>query len=151
MPLHGYSTDRRPPSVADHLLAHPFELGLAAWGVIAGGAGVLSAASNATVSASIDRLPDWLAAIVGTMLVLGGVLVWRGLLDDSEDLMIGWRFERVGLVLSIAGWLAYGVTVAAINPTAVLSWSVSAFVVAMYAVRFRATRLEERRIRKAIR
>jgi protein-S-isoprenylcysteine O-methyltransferase Ste14 len=151
MPLHGYSTDRHPPTVADHLLAHPFELGFAAWGVIAGSAGVLSAFSDATVSASIDRLPDWLAAIVGVMLVIGGLLIWRGLLDDSEDLMVGWRFERVGLILSMAGWGGYGFTVAAMNPGAVLSWSVAPLVVAMFAVRYRATRIEERRIRKAIR
>lgn len=151
MPLHGYSTDRRPPTVADHLLAHPFELGLAAWGIIAGAAGILSALSDATVSPSIDRLPEWLAAIVGAMLVVGGAAIWRGLLDDSEDLMVGWRIERTGLIFSMAAWGAYGITVATMHPTSILSWSVAVLVVIMFAVRFKATRLEERRIRKAIR
>ncbi|MER7070979.1 hypothetical protein [Terrabacter sp. NPDC000476] len=151
MPLHGYTTDRRPPSNMDHVYAHQFELGLALFGMLGGLGAVLSAFTSVTVSPSIDRLPHWLAGAVGVLLLVGGGCVWRGLFDDSEDLMVGWRYERVGIVLTMAAWASYGITIATVSPRAVLSWGVAGIVVAMFGLRYRATVKEERRIRKAIR
>ena len=36
MPLHGYSTDRRPPTNLDHMLAHPYAIAVAVWQIFAG-------------------------------------------------------------------------------------------------------------------
>lgn len=151
MPLRGYTTDRRPPSVLDHILAHPFEMGLAAWG---GGAGALlviaSIWDEMRVSPTVDMLPDWLAATLGGLLIVGGLLQTWGLLDDSDDIAVGWKLERMGLILSGAAWASYTMTIMWMLPRAVLSWSLTGTVLVMLALRYAATVLEERRIRKAI-
>lgn len=148
MPLHGYSTDRRPPTNKDHLYAHPYSFVLCAFQVIGGSGAVLSTLSNMSLSQSLDRLPESLLAAVGALLIVGGVLVIRGLLDDSPDLMVGWRTERTGLVLSATGWTSYAVTVAAAFPGSVLSWLLAFLIAAAHMIRFRATQLEERHSRE---
>lgn len=151
MPLHAYSTDREPPSVWDHTLAHPFELMLAFFGSFGGILALFAAiSSNATVSPSLDELPEWLGGIVGALLIAGGAAIIRGLLDDSDDLMKGWRIERSGLILTGFGWASYGVTIVAARPAAVLSWGSALCVVLMVTLRFVATVRQERRVRKAL-
>lgn len=148
MPLHGYTTDRRPPTNWDHLLAHPYSILICAFQIL-GGAGVLfSTLADVSISPSLDRLPESLLAAVGALLVVGGISVIRGLLDDSDDLMVGWRTERTGLVLSATAWAAYSVTILAAFPASVLTWTFGMVIVAAHLIRFRATQLEERRTRK---
>lgn len=148
MPLHGYSTDRRPPTNRDHVYAHPYSILICSYQVIAGSALLLSTLTSMRLSQSLDRLPETLLAAVGALLVVGGILVIRGLLDDSPDLMVGWRTERTGLVLSATAWASYAVTVAAAFPASVLSWTSGFLIAAAHMIRFRATQLEERRSRE---
>jgi len=150
MPLHGYTTDRRPPTNADHIYAHPYSIGISAWQILAGSGVLLSTLSGMRLSPSLDRLPEALLAAVGALLVVGGVSVIRGLLNDDDDLMVGWRTERTGLVLSATAWLAYAVTVFLVSPSAVLSWTSALMLGAAHLIRFRATRLEEKRVRARI-
>ena len=150
MPLHGYTTDRRPPTNWDHFLAHPYSMGISGWQVLAGAGVLISTLTNIRVSQSLNRLPESLLAAVGALLVVGGVSIIRGLLNDDDDLMVGWRTERTGLVLSATAWIAYAVTILAAFPESVLTWTSGFMLAAAHLVRFRATRLEEKRVRARI-
>jgi hypothetical protein len=150
MPLHGYTTDRRPPTNTDHLLAHPYSIFICGWQILAGAAVVASILLNFALSRSLSRLPESLLAVIAAMLIVGGVSVIRGLLDDSDDLMVGWRIERTGLVLSATAWAAYAVTIIAAFPASVLTWTSALTFTGAHLVRLRATRLEEKRVRARI-
>src|SRR5438128_8828073 len=98
MPLHTYSTDRRPPTNWDHFLAHPYSLCISGWQILAGASVLLTTLFHVTVSPSLARLPETLLAAIGILLVVGGASTIKGLLNDDDDLMVGWRVERTGLV-----------------------------------------------------
>jgi protein-S-isoprenylcysteine O-methyltransferase Ste14 len=152
MPLRGYSTDNRPPTVLDHLLAHPYSIMFAVWQVIAGALAVLTTLFDFTVSSSMERLSQPLIAATGILFAVGGVQVVRGLLDDDDDLMQGWKIERTGLVLTIAAWLAFFVTIVWSFPGSVLTWLLCLLVGAgAPSLRLWATRREERRHRDGMR
>ena len=150
MPLHGYTTDRRPPTNADHVLAHPYSFLLAAWQFVAGTSVLASLLWGFSLSRSINRMPDELIAGICTLLIAGGIFIIRGLLDDSDDLMIGWKIERTGLILSATAWLAYAATVAWSYPRSVLSWSLSLVLASSLVIRWIATIREERRVRRRL-
>jgi hypothetical protein len=147
MPLHGYTTTNRPPSNLDHLLAHPYALIIAIWQILAGGASLLSTLFDVRISQAMSTLPESLLAAVGVLLILGGVLIIRGLLNDDDDLMVGWRMERTGLVLSATAWVAYAVTILSAFPESVLSWTSSVSLAASHIIRFAATHVEVRCVR----
>ncbi|HET7399730.1 MAG TPA: hypothetical protein VFJ94_14530 [Intrasporangium sp.] len=151
MPLHGYTTDRRPPSLMDHVFAHPFELTLATWCGLAGAMLAASTITGVQVSPTLDRLPWWLSVMVGALLVVGGICQVWGLFDDSDDIAVGWKIERVGLILSGSAWSSYTLAIVYLIPGAVLSWSLGLAILTMLGLRFTATVKEEQRIRKAIR
>lgn len=148
MPLRGYSTDNRPPTVLDHLLAHPLAITLGAWQVVGGLLAILTTLFDFTVSPSLARLPQPIVAATGVLFAVGGIQVIRGLLDDSDDLMKGWKIERTGLILNVAAWGSFGVVVFGATPKSVLVWLLCLLVgVGGNALRFMATRREERRTR----
>lgn len=150
MPLHGYTTDRRPPTNADHLLAHPYSILISGYQVAAGSATMASTLWSLKLSLSLQRLPEPLLVVVGALLVVGGLCVIRGLLDDHDNLMVGWRTERTGLILSATAWGAYGLTMLAAFPGSVLAWSFALVIATAHLIRLRATQLEERRVRARI-
>ena len=150
MPLHGYTTDRRPPTNRDHVLAHPHAFVLAAWQIMAGVSVLASLLWDFTPSRSIARMPQPIIIGVCILLVIGGVFIVRGLLDDTDDLMTGWKIERSGLILSTTAWAAYAATVAWSFPGSALSWSLSLALAVMHVIRYHATVLEERRVRARI-
>lgn len=150
MPLHGYTTDRRPPTNWDHLLAHPYSILISGWQILAGTAALASTLLNFRLSPSLARLPETLLAVIGGLLVLGGLSIIRGLLDDDDDLMVGWRTERTGLVLSATAWAAYAATILFAFPTSILTWTSGLMLAGAHLIRFRATRLEEKRVRARI-
>lgn len=150
MPLHGYSTDADPPTWWDHIFAHPFELTLAAGGGLGGVFAIIASISqSATVSPSLDDLPELLAAAIGLLLILGGIGIIRGLFDDSPNLMVGWTYERGGMVLAGGGWAAYGFSIFGSRPAAVLSWGIPLLVVTSLALRFEAIRRRKHRMRES--
>lgn len=152
MPTHGYRTDTHPPTFLDHLLAHCFELTISAWAMLGGVAAIFSAFNDqVSVSPSLDELPNIIAAAAGTLLLAGGGGIAHGLFDDSDDLMVGFRRERMGLVLSIGGWLSYGVCIAALSIGSALSWTLCIFMTVACGLRLVAIRRSEHRIRRAIR
>lgn len=150
MPLHGYTTDRRPPTNRDHVLAHPHSFVLAAWQMLAGAGVLASLLWGFSLSQSINRMPDEIVAGICVLLMGGGIFIIRGLLDDSDDLMVGWKIERTGLVLSATAWAAYAATLAWSFPSSTLSWSLPLALTLMHLIRYRATVLEERRVRARI-
>jgi hypothetical protein len=150
MPLHSYHADRRPPTVADHILAHCWEMGVAAWGIIAGALSVVAALSDFSASTAMSVLPWWTLGVLGALLVVGGVATIWGLLDDAEDLRRGWRVERSGLILSGTAWAAYTASLIVSFPTSIVGWLLTAILSACAVLRYVATVLEERRIRLAI-
>lgn len=151
MPLHGYTTDRRPPSNRDHLYAHPYSMAVAAFQILAALVITAAAVLNLSgVSQSLQRLPATLLLMLSAMLLVGGVSIIRGLLDDSDDLMIGWKIERRGLILSATSLGIFAFVIASQFPKSVTGWGLSAFLTAAHLIRFRATVLEERRVRTRV-
>ena len=146
MPLHGYSTDRRPPTNLDHMLAHPYAMAVAAWQILAGSLVITALVFGFGLNTSTMRLPKGPLFALCLVLLLGGINVIRGLLDDSNDLRKGFRVERGGLILSGAGWTSYGLSVLIANPGAVLSWSMGVIFSAAIGLRLVAGLREEGRV-----
>jgi hypothetical protein len=151
MPTHGYTSTRVPPTFLDHLLAHCFEIGLSTWAMVAGGAAILASFSDErSVSQSLDQLPTWLTVMFGTLLLIGGGCIIRGLFDDHDDLRIGWRWEQAGLGMTGFAWAAFGVAIHHLSPTAFLTISLCFTVFLMSALRFIATVISERNMRRVM-
>lgn len=146
MPLHGYSTDRRPPTNLDHMRAHPYSLAIAAWQIVVGGLVLVALVFNFQITTSAMRLPRAVLFALALVLLLGAVNVMRGLFDDSNDLRKGFRIERGGLILSGAGWTSFSLSVLIANPGAVPTWSMGLLFSAAMALRIDAGRREEARI-----
>lgn len=150
MPLHGYTTDRRPPSNLDHLYAHPYSIGISALQTVACVIIVVSTVLDVQVSQAMARLPEGLLFILSALLLVGGGAIIRGLLDDSDDLMVGWKIERTGLILSGTAWIVFGYTIWASFHAAVLAWLWCGVLGVCHAIRYRATVLEEKRVRERV-
>lgn len=157
MPLRTYSRSlQRPPSLKDHFYAHPYELLLAGFGTIIGVCLVISQALDIlgpghewfVVNPELERISDWLAGAYGLVLALGSVLTISGLLDDQDDLMIGWARERTGLLLAASAWSSISVTILMLQPDRVFAWGLSLSVAISSLIRFRATQIEEARTRR---
>lgn len=148
MPLHGYSTDRRPPTNLDHLRAHPYAIAIAAWQILIGGLVLVGLVFNFHMTTSAMRLPRAVVFALALVLIFGAINVMRGLFDDSNDLRKGFRIERGGLILSGAGWTSFGLSVLIANPGAVPTWSMGVLFSAAMALRIDAGRREERRVER---
>jgi hypothetical protein len=149
MPTHGYTSTRVPPTFWDHLLAHCFELGLSTWAMICGPAAIFASFNDErSVSQSLDQLPPWLSALVGALLFVGGACIIRGLFDDHDDLRIGWRWEQAGLSMTGFAWSAFGVAIYVLSPSAFLTISLCFTVSVMSMLRFAATLISERTMRR---
>lgn len=157
MPMRVYHrSTRTPPRAIDHLLAHPFEIVIATFGVFIGVCLMISQGLDIStgdhgwfvVNPELERIDDWLAAAYGAALVAGSSLVLHGLFDDNDDLMIGWARERMGLVIAAGGWASISATIVMLQPNRMFAWGLSLSVAASCLVRYVATRIEERRTRQ---
>lgn len=148
MPLHGYSTDRRPPTNLDHMRAHPYSLAIAAWQILIGGLVLVALVFNFHITTSAMRLPRTVLFALALVLILGAINVMRGLFDDSNDLRKGFRVERGGLILSGAAWTSFSISVLIANPGAVPTWSMGVLFSIAMALRIDAGRREEKRIER---
>jgi hypothetical protein len=134
----------------DHMLAHPWETGIAVFQIVGGSLGVFAVfAPGFSISVSLDVMIPWLAAALCVMLTLGGVFTLLGIYDEHEDLMIGYRRERAGLILSATAWSVYFVVVAAAFPRSILGWAFGLVLATCGAFRTWATYREEWRLREA--
>jgi hypothetical protein len=135
----------------DHLLAHPYELGLAAYGIVGGAlAFVSSFLARVSVSPSLDQLPSVLSATAGALLVIGGFAILLGLFDSSADLGVGFTRERIGLTLAGTGWAVYAACILALSVPSVLSWGLCFTLVVCKGLRLYATVRQERAIRSDV-
>lgn len=152
VPTHVYSSGRRPPTLWDHVRAHPYEIVLSIYAMFGGGMAVISAFNEALkVSPSLDQLPAALAAIIGLLFIFGGGGIFHGLLfEDPEDISISFKRERMGLVLQTGGWIIYGICVLWLAPPSVLSWLLCFCLALANIIRFDATIAHEKGVRAAI-
>lgn len=138
-PDHLYRTDRDPPGFTDRLYAHPFEIILAYGGAIGGIVALFAALSDEAVpSKSLEELPESLVGVIGVLLIFGAAGVLFGLFDTSKDLMVGWKKERGGIILSMGGWAGYGIAVLGIYPESILSWGLPLLTTVALYLRLRA-------------
>jgi hypothetical protein len=130
------------------MLAHPYAMSIGTFQVCAGTLALLVTLFDFSVSQSIERLPQPLVAATGILFALGGVQTIRGLLDDDDDLMQGWKIERTGLILSGAAWFVFALAIVTSFPRGVLTW-LFCFLVGCggHGLRYWATIREERRVR----
>lgn len=143
-------TPYRLPTVLNRVLNHPVEVPLhlffvamgifAAIGIAAPAAGF---AERPLVSAALAALPWWLAAGFSVTFAAGGALCLAGIFDDDADLIVGWRRERGGLVLSATGWLAYSGAVALIVRGPPFTWGFGLTLAAGFGLRLWATYRDE--------
>jgi hypothetical protein len=148
MPLRSYHAYANPPSRLDHTLAHPWEVGLAAFQILAGALGILAVLiARFTVSASFDALPKVTAVALCATLFVGGVCTLAGIYSDHEDLMVGYRRERLGLILSATAWLVYAGIVAFSFPRSAVGWGFGLILTTCGGLRLWATYREESRLR----
>ena len=151
MPQHGYSTDRHPPTVRDHIYAHPYAFCVHGFQLSIGALVLVALVFRFEFTSSVLRLPRGPLFALCLVLIFGGISVFRGLLDDSNNLRKGFRVERGGLILSGAAWTAYGICVLIANPLAIPNWSLAGFFSLAMGLRIAAGRREENRIAREMR
>lgn len=158
MPNRKYTKRHYPPTVTDHILAHP-------WGVVLGGTFVvlnvmmffdilMTLASpdwvQVGISPTVAGLPPALGLVLAVMMIVGHVMIIRGLTHNGRDMAKGWRIERVGTVVAFAAWTAYAVAVLWTFPHSIYTWGTAFGVAASLANRWIANSREEDATRKAV-
>lgn len=142
--------EHEPPAFIDHVYAHPWEISIAVFTVLGGALGaLLPIFGGVYISKSLAELPWYLVLVFCGLLVAGGIQILRGLFDDSEDLMVGWGRERMGLVLMASGWLVYFVVVIVSNFSGILFWGWGLTFSTASILRLLATFREENSVRRA--
>lgn len=96
-------TPGQHPRIRDHILAHPFEVGLSVVLVLIGTRGLLDASS---LPGSVQALPAWLSIAFAGLSVAGGALTIVGLLFSRAKTA---GIEQAGLWLSAGAWASYTV------------------------------------------
>lgn len=142
---------RTPPTRLDNLLAHPYELSIAAFG-LAGCLLILvgEIVPSVAVSPSVDAMHNLIAWGVGLLGIPGHALIIAGLFDNDDDLMSGWRKERTGLVLAAFAWAIYTIAILAAFPGSVVTWGFGVALITAHCLRLRATQCQERETRAAL-
>lgn len=146
MPQHTYHVVHRPPTVNDHMMAHSMGIAMAAWGAYTGLVSILTGVTSYTVSKALSDLPHLLIILIGLFLLVGSVGIISGLVDDSDDVVVGWRIERGGMTIAGTGWAAFFITTISTNFPATLSWTLALFILLGYFFRWRATLKSEKDI-----
>ncbi|WP_407568167.1 hypothetical protein QK900_11390 [Arsenicicoccus dermatophilus] len=141
--------DRLRDRVAGMLDRHPWELIFMGWWIAAGI--MLTAATwdhSFDPSPSLTELPDLVCLALGLPLVTGGVLALVAMLGRWDDLAVRWRIERAGLTLGAAAWVGYAACVAWYRVESALPYGMALSIAAAALWRVRASRREERTIRR---
>lgn len=158
MPNRLYHKQHNPPTVSDHILAHP-------WGVIFGTTlvglnvmmffdilmGVISPGWHPVgISPTVEGLPALLGLVLCTMLIAGHVLIIKGLTHNGNDLARGFRLERTGTAIAFVAWLSYGIAVLHSFPNSIYTWGIAFGIAGSLANRWIANSREEEAMRKAV-
>lgn len=99
----------------------------------------------------LGQLPVPFAAVLGVLMITGGVYVLASFLCRTRplgDLMI---MERVGLSLLGGGWAAFSAGILTTTPEQIAGWASPAIVVVSCMVRWTVVRDEAHRIRASTR
>jgi len=107
MPDRSRRARNEPPSPWDHILSHPAEVAIALWWAALGGLLILSRMVDVEVSRAMDMLPLPLGLALAGAVGGGGLVTLAGIMWPGTHVTTAWAVERVGLILAIAGWLAY--------------------------------------------
>lgn len=150
MPNHHYTITHRPPRLTDHFLAHGMSYAMAIWSMYVGVVSVITGATSFEVSKALIVLPGALTVGIGTFLIIGGWSIVAGLSDDSDDVRVGWRKERGGIVICGTGWLAFGVATLILAPAVTIFWSLALFMQIGMGARYWGTYEEEKALVTAI-
>lgn len=151
MPYRAWRSRRHPPGVSDHIAAHLYEIAIAFFGGLIGVTIIFAAWSPPFhLSPLVDSLNPVIDSFVGVLLSIGGFLIVLGLLDDDDDLIKGWMYERMGLVLSGVGWIGWGIAVSYYRPINTLLWVLFILMGLLHLARVIVTYLDEYATKKAI-
>lgn len=125
MPTHVYHPTNTPPTLWDRLLVHPLDNAVALMAVMFGltsGSSVLM--PGFVPSSTMDEMAWPVVALVSSVLLLGGVIGLLGLHWQGDTVSDGWALERLGWLLSSAGFLVYSIGVGASYLGSLYSWGV---------------------------
>jgi TctA family transporter len=150
MPLRSYHSRSPEPTALDHTLAHEYEVVFGSYQIVAAVLGLIAVVTQGfSVSLSFDRLSAWFVAALCVFLIVGGIFTLAGIYNnDDRDLMVGYKRERTGLILSVTAWLLYSVVVAFAFPSSILGWAFGIVPVSGGCLRLWATYREEHRLRE---
>lgn len=149
MPGRTYHPQHHPPTNLDHTLAHPWEVPLAVFQLVAGVYGAVAVfVPGMTLGPSVAALPMILTAALSVFLVASGIFILVGLYGDGDDLLADYRNERTGLVTTTAVWGVWGILVAWLAPASVLAYGLGFTFCTGGILRLLATYHDERRLRR---
>ena len=151
MPTHVYHPSRTPATWYDRILVHPFDNAVALLGTIFGLVMLMALTRYGfNPSASMMRLPAWVATAVALGCAAGGPLALIGLHWVGETVSKGWALERVGWLLTAGGLGGYAIAVAWNFPGSLYSWLVPAILALGAILRFISLVLIERNTRRTL-
>ena len=125
MPTHVYHPTNTPPTLWDRLLVHPLDNAVAFLAVMFGlTSGVSILLPGFIPSASMDQMIWPVVVAVAVFLMAGGVLGLTGLHWSGDTVSDGWALERLGWLLSAAGFLVYAISVGFSYANSLYAWGV---------------------------
>lgn len=151
MPTHVYHPSRTPATWYDRVLVHPFDNAVAILASIFGFS-LLAALTHYgfSPSASMMRLPAWVAVAVAAGCAVGGPLSLIGLHWTGETVSRGWGIERIGWLLVTGGLAGYAIAVGWNFPGSLYSWLVPTILALGAILRFISLVLIERNTRRTL-
>lgn len=149
MPDTFLSPTEQPPTIRARLFYHPLEVALAAWWVLIGGLLIVQQLSGFGQT-SVTTLPPLVSLGVTALVAVGGAVALVGLFWTGRHRTTAWLLERAGWFLGGGGWLCYGLVIAFVNPTALVSISLAALMVVTAALRIVVLVIVERRTRRRV-
>lgn len=104
---------RWPPSRWDHVAAHIGLVVAALWWTVLGGMLLIpTVITGWTPSPILALLPQWVPAVTGGMLLVGGAATIWSVVTECEHLRTVWTVQQGALVLAASGWLLYAILLA---------------------------------------
>lgn len=140
-----------PPRWWDPILAHPWELSTATFGIFGSVVAVAIIADGGILASATEGMHSLIVAAMLGMFAAGGILIWVGLLDHGPDLLRGWSRERQGLMLTAGAWGIYtGAIIVNDGTSNLLQAGIAAVFATAAILRLVATYREESTTRELI-
>ena len=153
MPDRAYSARHEPPSILDHVLAHPGLVACAVWWVIMGIICCTVALDDATMITTrpLIDFEDAEALGLGRGIGRGGSGTLWATLTTRDELRIRWRVQQWSLLLSGCAWALYTATSVWWGPWSLVAWGHGACMTTVAVLGWLSSRATETATREQAR